>query len=169
MNPNLYYTMLKNYTIRFMLFFMCFIAPLSEAQADDNGVGQTIQIYTHFDSFLEKPSWLLVIRDIDHNENIPYVFDITKKNNFWVVFTRGRNYLITASNLQINTYKSKFNQFKKYEMKNFCQLESNGRIMKGESMFITISGDLKPYSDTLSCHASSYPDSNFTIVKPTAE
>jgi len=134
------------------------------AQPDEGGIGQTIQIYTRLDSFKGKPSWLLVIRDIDHNQNIPYLFDIKRKDNFWVAFTYGRNYLITISNLQFAPYGE--NPYTLKKINNFCQLESRGRIIRGQSLYITIRGKLTPYSDTYDCSVSSYADSNFTIAKP---
>lgn len=139
---------------------------LSFAQVDENVLGQTIQIYTRFHSFIGKPIWTLIIRDIDHNQNIPYLFDIRKGDNHWVAFTYGRNYLITVSRLQIETYRSRYNKYKNYRMSNFCNLESNGRIVRGRSMYITIDGDLSPYSNTYTCNVSSYPDANFYIYSP---
>lgn len=136
---------------------------ISHAQPD-NGLGQTIQIYTRFHSFVGKPIWTLVIRDIDHNQNIPYLYDITKGDNFWLAFTYGRNYLITASNLQIETYEGKYNIYKNYRIKNFCNLESNGRIIHGESLYITIEGNLSPRRHTYTCHISQFATSNFAIA-----
>ncbi|OGT36598.1 MAG: hypothetical protein A3F12_08065 [Gammaproteobacteria bacterium RIFCSPHIGHO2_12_FULL_38_14] len=144
-------------------------APLF-AQADDQPLGQTIQIYTQFRYFTGKPSWLLVIRDLDHNENIPYLFDIYQGTNFWVAFTYSRNYLITISNLQFSPYGRPYSQLRPYKTRrinNFCNLESRGRIIRGKSIYITIKGDLTPYQ-TFKCYVSKYPDSNFTIV-PRAE
>lgn len=141
----------------------CCITANSHAMPD-NHFGQTIQIHTRFHTFLGNPSWLIVIRDIDHNQNIPYVFDITRGDNYWLLFTYGRNYLITASRLQISNYQSRYNSYSKHEINNFCQLESGGRIIRGESMHITISGDLTPYSDTVQCSVSQFPGSDLAIV-----
>jgi hypothetical protein len=148
------------------LLFLCFAASSTYAQSDGDGVGQTIQIYTRFHSFVGKPSWLFIIRDLDHNQSIPYLFDIRRGDNFWVAFTYGRNYLIKVSNLQIETYKSRYNKFRNYKINDFCHLESDGRIIRGESMYITIDGDLSPDSETYTCQVSRYPDQNFTIVAP---
>ncbi|EKD70980.1 MAG: hypothetical protein ACD_46C00308G0004 [uncultured bacterium] len=136
--------------------FLFSLSASSVADTIDDNLGQTIQIYTRFKSFVGKPSWLLIIRDIDHNQNIPYLYDIKRGDNFWLAFTFGRNYLILASKLVFNPYKSKIN--------NFCHLESNGRIIRGESLFITISGDLSPNTNTFNCHVLKYRDSQFTIV-----
>lgn len=136
------------------------------AQTDDNSLGQIIQINTRLHSFVGRPIWTLIIRDIDHNQNIPYLFDFTRGGNHWIALTYGRNYLITASRLQIETYRSRYNQYKNYRMQNFCNLESNGRINRGESMYITIEGDLSPYANSYTCHVSTFPDGNFSIYKP---
>lgn len=129
-----------------------------------DGFGQTIQITTRFHSFVGKPSWLLVIRDLDHDESVPYLFDITRGEDFWVAFTYGRNYLITASTLQIESYKSWRNSYKNYKIHNFCNLESHGRIQRGESMFVTITGDLSPNTDTYTCNILKFTDANFVVV-----
>ena len=146
-----------------MCLFYSILTPMVYAMPDDGG-GQIIQIYTRFNSFIGRPSWLLVIRDVDHDENMPYVFDIDKENNFWVALTRGRKYLILISNLQISTYKSHLNRFQKFRINNFCGLESRGRIIRGESMTITIEGDLTRHPDTVNCYVSRYPDSIFPIA-----
>lgn len=136
----------------------------SLAQNLDNPLGQTLQIYTRLHSFVGKPAWLLVIRDIDTNENIPYLFDIRKGNDFWLAITYGRNYLITASTLQVSVYNPRCNQYKKYKIHNFCHLESNGRIIHGQSMSITLKGDLSPYRHSYSCQVLRYADGNFPIA-----
>src|SRR5690349_5971957 len=92
------------------------------AQPPD-GVGQTIQINTRLHSFVGKPSWLLMIRDIDHDQNIPYVYDISRGDNFWMAFTYGHNYLITASTLQFAPYRS--DPYRVKVIHNFCNLESH--------------------------------------------
>ncbi len=148
-----------------MLFLLSIVTSLSYAQGDDNGIGQTIQIETHFRSFVGNPSWTLIIRDLDHNQNVPYLFDVTRGNNHWVAITYGRNYLITASRMQIETYRSRYNTYKQYRISDFCNLESNGRINRGESMYITIEGDLSPDTDTYSCQIFKFPEGNFSIVK----
>lgn len=133
----------------------------SSAMADPDDFGQTIQIYTQLKSFVGRPSWLLIIRDIDHNQNIPYMYDFEKGDNFWLAFTFGRNYLITASRLVFNPYTNK-------KISNFCGLESNGRIMRGQSLYITIIGKLTPNTDSYNCSVLSYQDSNFAIAPPSS-
>lgn len=132
------------------------------AEESNEGLGQTIQIYTRLHSFVGKPSWLLIIRDVDNNQNIPYLFDLKRGTNFWVAFTYGRNYLITVSELQFSPYRRDPYHVKK--IKNFCQLESVGHIIRGKSLYITIKGELTPNTDTFSCYVTRYADSNFTIA-----
>ncbi len=126
--------------------------------------GQTIQIYTRLHAYAGKPSWLLIIRDLDHNQNIPYLFDFEKGDNFWIVYTNSRNYMVSASNLRFDPYRA--NPYRSKKINNFCDLESNGRIIRGESLTITIEGDLTPNTNAYDCYVSRYADSNFTIVSP---
>jgi hypothetical protein len=128
----------------------------SYAQGND-GLGQTIQIYARFRSVVGKPQWLLVIRDIDRGQVIPYLFDVTEGDNFWVALTYSRNYLITASSMQFEPYKRR-------HIHDFCHLESNGRIIRGQSLYVTINGRLSPNTDTFCCRVSQYADANFTVT-----
>lgn len=130
------------------------------AQAED-GVGQTIRINTRLRSFIGRPSWLLVIRDIDHNQNIPYVFDVNQNDNFWLAFTYGHSYVIVASTMQFAPYKA--NPFRTRVIHNFCNLESRGRISRGESMQVTINGDLSPNTDNYTCSVMRFRDSHFNV------
>lgn len=125
------------------------------AQPQD-GFGQTIEINTRLHSYLGKPTWLLIIRDVDHGQNIPYMYDFRKGTNFWLALTYSDNYLITVSELVFNPYQKK--------VKNFCNLESMGRIQRGTSLRIFIDGDLSPHTDTYHCNVLKYIDPNFTIA-----
>lgn len=145
---------------KWLLLLGCFLASLSYAQ------GQAIQINTRFDSWVGKPTWVLMIRDLDHNINIPYVFQISHSDSYWVALTFGRNYLISASTLQILLYIPRWNQYRNYRVDNFCNLESNGRINRGESMFITVSGNLTPNPNTYTCNVTKFPSGDLTIVNP---
>lgn len=152
-----------------ILIILSVTCPISYAQSsDDDGIGQVIQINTRFHSFIGKPRWTLIIRDLDHNENIPYLYDITRGTNHWIALTYGRNYLITASNIIFETYRSKYNTYRQFKTNNFCHLESKGRISRGESMFIQIEGDLSPDTSTYRCHVTKYTGdfSNFQNFNP---
>lgn len=150
-----------------MLLLSCMT--LSYAQPDflePNGFGQTIQIQTAFNSWVGKPMWLLEIRDLDHGINIPYLFDISRGSNFFVPLTGGRNYLILGSSIQMPSYRSCINDYCNYRIRNFCNLESNGRINRGESMFVSISGRLSPNRNTYTCHVSKFRETNFNVYTP---
>lgn len=134
------------------------------AQEDGDGVGQTIEIHTRLSAFVGQPSWLLVIRDIDHNQNIPYLFNVSKGDNVWLAFTFGRDYLITVSQLQISTYQPWYNTYKHFKTHDFCHLESYGRIQHSTSLRIDIEGNLSPDSDTYTCHIMQFQDPNFYIA-----
>ena len=151
-----------------MLLFLSLLAPTTHAQNGD-GLGQTIQINTQLDSYVGRPAWLIVIRDIDNDQNIPYIFNFNTENNFWLVMTYGRNYVVTASELQFSpyrTYPKKFHAdfYSERKIHNFCGLQSGGRIMHGESMYVLLRGKLTPNTNTYSCHVSQFRDSNFSVA-----
>ena len=129
-----------------------------QAQQPMDDFGQTIRIQTNLRSFLGKPSWLIIIRDVDHNQNIPYLYDFTQGTNYWMAFTYGTNYLITVSELTFNPYNRK--------IKNFCNLESMGSIQHGISIQVHITGSLRPDTDRFTCNVLKYADTNFNIVTP---
>src|SRR3990167_6617454 len=158
--------MLKNklFYVLWLFITLCIttLPSYPQSYSDADSLGQTIQIYTRLRSFVGKPSWLLIIRDIDHGQNIPYLYDISRGNNFWLAFTYGRNYMITVSSMQFAPYRRY--PWRKKIISNFCNLESNGHIIRGESLYITIKGDLSPFGDGYTCHVSQYADANFSVA-----
>ena len=161
---------IKQWIKNSVTLFLCLIASIAaHAQTGINPLGQVIQIHTYLHSFVGKPIWTLIIRDVDSGIVYPYIYDFTRTENNWLAFTYGKNYLITVSRLQIESYQMTYNRYKNYRINNFCGLESNGRIMRGMSMTITISGDLSPYSDTYTCQVSVYPDPNFYTYQTKTE
>lgn len=135
----------------FCLFFLA--TPFSHAESM-NGFGQTVQIYTHFTKIIGKPTWLLEIYDIDSNQVLPYLFDITEQDNFWVAFSFGRNYRITASTVRFFPFPATIH--------NFCHLEDG--ILSGKSLYVTLSGPLTPARQSIQCHVMRYPNTQFTIA-----
>lgn len=119
----------------------------------ENLMGQTLQIYTHFHSIVGKPSWLLIIRDVNTGQVSPYLFDLRHNNNFWVAFTYGHTYRITASTLKFGPYA---------EINNFCHLEDG--ILSGKSLYMTLSGNLTPDRQNSRCYVMKYADTPFTIT-----
>jgi len=116
-------------------------------------LGQTLQINTRFRSIIGKPTWLLIIRDIDTGIVLPYLFDIRNNQDFWVAFTFARDYRVTVSELKFGPFAV---------IHNFCHLEDG--ILSGKSMIITLTGDLTPSRQTAKCHVLKYNDSAFPIV-----
>ncbi len=132
---------------------MCLLTSLAYAQPD--GFGQLIQINTDLHSIRGNPSWLIIIRDLDHGQNLPYLYDFTAEPNTWFAFTYSRNYLILTSTLSIEIYNPRENRYKKYKIHNFCNLE-NGRIHHDKSISINISGKLTTNANLVSCQTLSY-------------
>lgn len=110
-----------------------------------DGLGETLQINTHFNSIAGKPTWLLIVRDVTNGQVLPYLFDIRNQDNYWIAFTVGHAYRITRSALTFGTYAS---------ISNFCHLEDG--IITGRSMFITLTGDLTPIAKSSHCQITSY-------------
>lgn len=131
----------------FCLSLACAIATPLIAQDTFN----TIEIRTRFSSFIGKPTWLLTLRDVDAGVSYPYLFDIKRGENYWVIPAPGYHYLITVSNMRINSYDAFNNQYKTYEINDFCQIESAGRIIHGQSMLISIDGQLSKNSNGYRC------------------
>jgi hypothetical protein len=142
-----------------MLLLFCLCGTITFAEPGGDKLGQVIQINTQFHSFVGKPTWLLIIRDLDNNNVLPYLYDIKSGNNYWIALTHGHYYLITASEMRFNPYRAK--------TKNFCNLESNGKILRGESLYINISGNLTSHDDTYTCNVTRFVDPNFTVATPT--
>lgn len=154
---------LRHVGLFLVVVFAALAASMSIAMVGSDGLGQTVQINTHFRSVVDKSSWLLMIRDVDHNQNIPYVFNLTEGDQNWVAFTYSRNYLILASTLQMYTYDAYANQYKMYRIANFCNLESRGRIVRGKSVFVQAGGSLRPRGHAYTCQVSAYSDAQFAI------
>lgn len=129
--------------LHFLLLFISML--ISLPSLGQSNIGQTLQVNTHFTSIIGNPTWLLIIRDVNTGVVLPYVFDIRNNDNFWVAFTVGRSYRITASTL-------KFGPFAK--INNFCHLE-NG-IITDKSFWITLSGELSPNPKSFKCNVTKY-------------
>lgn len=138
---------------RLFLMSMSLFMPLHSYA--DNELGQVIQINTHFKSIIGKPTWLLIVRDVESGQILPYMYEVKNNDNYWIAFTVGRSYRIVASNLTFGPYA---------KIHNFCNME-NG-ILDGKSMWVTLTGDLSPNPKSFRCHVTKYPDTSFTIVNP---
>lgn len=136
----------------FILFTVSILFPLRSI-AIEAPLGQVLQINTRFNYIYGEPSWLLIIRDMKTGQIIPYLFDLKKNDNFWVAFTAGRTYRVTASNLKFGPCA---------KISNFCGLE-NG-VLTGKSMWIMLSGTLSPDPRSYKCHVSKYRDDRPSAV-----
>lgn len=143
-----------------ILALSLFLLPLSHA--DDTG--QTIQIYTHFKMIetgmpqLFNPSWVLILRDPDTNQVLPYEYDIKHKDNFFMALNFGHRYQITSSTLSFGDFAV---------IHNFCGLEDG--VISGRSLFIKLSGVLSPEPNATKCHVKSYPNLSFTLANGNGE
>lgn len=118
-----------------------------------NPLGQALQINTQFNKVCGKPDWLLIVREQETGRVIPYYFEIRNNDNYWLSFTYGRSYKITASILKYGPIT---------KINNFCHLE-NG-IITGKSMIIRLTGVLSPNPRNFCCNVTAYPDTLFPIV-----
>lgn len=134
------------------------------AQPTADEIGQTIQIKTRLHSFVGRPSWLIIIRDLDHGQNLPYLYDFDRAENFWLAFTYSKNYVIIASTLSFSPYRH--DPYRTVKIHNFCNLESNCRVLRRTSVAVTLTGDLSPNPDTYSCYVTKFPDAYFTVIQP---
>jgi hypothetical protein len=66
--------------------------------------------------------------------------------------------------MQFDPYRR--NPYRSKAIHNFCNLESHGRIQRGESMYVVITGDLTPFANTYHCRVSKFADMNFNVSNP---
>lgn len=114
--------------------------------------GDSIQIYTEFRSIVGKPSWLLILRDEETGQVLPYVYDIHNNDNFWIALAMSHHYRVTASTMS----------FGPCVIHNFCHLEDG--IISWHSMSITLKGSLTPNRYTSHCYIQRYKNLPFPLV-----
>lgn len=136
---------------KLLALFSLIITTLS-AHAD-NPFGETLQIYTHFRAVLGKPEWVLILRDVESGQVLPYLFDIRNDENYWVAFSFGHSYRVVSSSLKFGVYAN---------IKNFCHLEDG--VLTGQSMQINLSGVLTPDPNSIKCNVIKFRGLPFTIV-----
>lgn len=135
------------------LLSLCLLSILPAKAQPENPFGQTLQISTYLDAIVGKPTWLLMIRNVDTGVILPYLFDVRDYDNFWIALTYGRSYRIIVSNMQWGSHKI---------IHNFCNLE-NG-ILTNKSFVITLRGKLSPNRDTSDCQVIKYKEYSFPIA-----
>lgn len=119
----------------------------------DEMSGQSLQINTYFHSIIGKPSWLLIVRDMQSQKVTPYLFDLRNDESFLMALTYGHAYRVTVSTLTFGPCAI---------IHNFCGLE-NG-VITGQSLFITLKGNLTPDPGSSKCHVEKYASMDFPIV-----
>ena len=135
------------------LFFILY-AQSNITRADaTNPFGQTIQIHTNFDGIVGYPSWLIIVRDENGQQVVPYQFQMRNNQNFYIVLTWAHTYRITASNLSFGHYAN---------VDNYCHLQDG--ILSGKSMLIELGGVLSPDRSTSRCRVQQYQDMPFPVV-----
>jgi len=133
-------------------------ASLSQAQPA-NPFGQVIQIYTHFDrEIVGKPTWVLILRDVDTGQVLPYLYDVRDQDNFWIALSFGRNYRIVESLMKFYPSGRK--------IKNFCGIEDG--ILKERSLYITLTGRLSANRYSSNCQVMYSKGTNFYVVPPSS-
>jgi hypothetical protein len=130
------------------LFLSC------QAPAQNNQLaGDSIQIYTEFKSIIGKPSWLLILRDMDSGQVLPYVYDIRNNYNFFIALAMSHHYRVITSTMTFGPYAV---------IHNFCHMEDG--IISWHSMFITLRGSLTPNRNTAHCDIRRYQNLPFPLV-----
>jgi len=141
--------MLRN-CFKFFCILSCLLFNYSSYA--QNGIGQTIQIYTHLKSILGKPEWLIELRDMNSGRVLPYVYEIRNNDNFWIAFSTEHSYRVVASTLKFGIYAS---------IPNFCHIEDG--VLSGKSMFITLYGHITPDPRTSKCFVRVFKNMPFNV------
>ncbi len=119
----------------------------------ENPFGQFISINTYFSCVSGSPSWLLILRDIDTGQVLPYLYDIHNENNAWLALTYGSAYQITVSTLTFGPFAI---------LHNFCGLEN--LVLRNTSLSIRLTGALTPNRAGFQCVRLPFSNMPFTIV-----
>jgi hypothetical protein len=131
-----------------MIFVPCY--------AQDNPLGQTFQINTRLDSYVGKPGWVIIVKDVATGQVMPYFFPIYERDHFWINFTFTNAFRVILSELQFGPPDA--------IIKNFCHLQDG--ILDRESLIIDLSGKLTPDRRTSFCHVQRFKSYSFPIVTP---
>jgi len=121
-----------------LLLIFLVLTPLPLVHADKSPM---VQVHTNFDTLSsDAPDWLIIIHDADSPAVYPYLFQLTKKSDYFFIFTDARHYRV-SSVLTFEHYHKKIN--------NFCQFPLN--VIDNESLDIWLSGRLTPDLKTVQC------------------
>ena len=124
--------------------------------AQDNPLGQTFQINTRLDSYVGKPAWVIIVKDVATGQVVPYFFPIYEQEQFWVNFTFTNAFRIILSELQFGPPDA--------IIRNFCHLQDG--ILDRESLIINLTGRLTPDRRTSNCNVQRFKSYSFPIVTP---
>lgn len=134
------------------LFSICLMS-LTASHAQPILAGETIQIYTEFHSVIGKPSWLLILRDMNTGQVLPYLYDIRNNYNFWLALPMSHNYRVTVSTLTWGPFAV---------IHNFCHLQDG--ILSWRSLNVTLKGNLTPDRHDSHCYIQSYKNLPFPLI-----
>jgi hypothetical protein len=127
---------------------------LMPASAEMNALtGQTIQITTRYKSIMGKPTWVLILRDEETGEVLPYMYDVRKEENFWIALSNTHSYRVTSSTMTFGPFAI---------INNYCHLVDG--VILGKSMIITLGGTLTPNRNTSRCRIMKYYDVPIPVV-----
>lgn len=132
-----------------------FLAP-TYAQFDQS-IKHIIEIHTQLYAIVGKPTWLIVLRDVDSGRILTFMYDFIIYDNNWIAYSKNRKYRIVSSSLKFGPDQV---------INNFCGIQDG--ILEGKSMYITLTGAITPDPATAKCHVLKYNDVGFTVVKPTS-
>lgn len=135
--------------IPFLFLFFVLISPCFSQGI----LGQVLQISTAFSKVYGKPTWLLIIREQETGLVMPHLYEIKNNDNYWLAFTAGRTYRITASILKFGTFA---------KIDNLCHLQDG--IIDGNSMIIRLTGVLSPDPASFDCQVISYPETILPVA-----
>jgi hypothetical protein len=135
------------------LLSLCLLCILPVKAESLNPFGQTLQISTHLSALVGKPTWLIMLRNVDTGEVLPYLYDVREYDNFWIALSFGRSYRIEASNMQWGS---------NIVIRNFCHLE--GGVFTNKSFIITLSGKLSPNQNLSHCDVIKYKEYSLPVV-----
>jgi hypothetical protein len=124
--------------------------------AQDNPLGQTFQINTRLDSYVGKPAWVIIVKDVATGQVVPYFFPIYEQDHFWINFTFTNAFRVILSELQFGPPD--------VTIKNFCHLQDG--ILDRESLIISLTGKLTPDRSTSFCSVQRFKSYSFPIVTP---
>lgn len=138
-----------------LLSSLFFLSPLAQAQLEQ--IKHIIEIHTKLTSIVGRPTWLIVLRDMNSGHILTFMYDFILYENDWVAYSKNRKYRVVSSSLKFGP---------DIVINNFCGIQDG--ILEGTSMYITLIGAITPDPTTAKCKVLKYNDVGFTVVQPTS-